>query len=95
MKVKRKEVLDCFYLTKDNIDEFVKWCWDYIRICDFPSGNDLEYNIVKNERYFYIDWTTCRTKRYFSYNWYYVIDREYEVTPYTKKELEEEFEVIE
>ena len=91
MKVRRKEVLDCFYLTKDNIDEFVKWCWDYIRL----YGNDLEYNIVKEDRYFYIDWVTCRIKHHFSYNWYYVIDQEYEVVPYTKKEFEEEFEVIE
>lgn len=98
MKVRRKEVLNCFYLTKDNVDEFVKWCWEYIRVCDFPSGNDFEYNIIKNDRDFYIDWVTCKIKRYFSYNRYYVIDwidREYEVTPYTKKEFEEEFEVIE
>lgn len=98
MKVRRKEVLDCFYLTKDNIDEFVKWCWEYIRICD-SSGNDYEYNIVKNDKhYFCIDWETCKVRRYFNYNFYYVIDfinREYEVKPYTKKELEEEFEVIE
>lgn len=41
---------------------------------------------------------TCKMKRYFSYNRYYVIDwidREYEVAPYTKKEFEEEFEVVE
>lgn len=98
MKVRRKEVLDCFYLTKDNVDEFVKWCWGYIRLCDFPSGNDFKYNIVKNEKYFYIDWVACKTKRYFSYNRYYVIyatDYEYKtVHPYTKKEFEEEFEVI-
>ena len=99
MKIRRKEVFDCFYLTQDNVDEFVKWCWDYIRLRDFPSGNDFKYNIVKNDRYFYIDWVTCKTKRYFSYNRYYVIyatDHEFEdVHPYTKKEFEEEFEVIE
>lgn len=99
MKARRKEVFDCFYLTKDNVGEFVKWCWNYIRLRDFPSGNDFKYNIVKNDGYFYIDWVTCKTKRYFSYDRYYVIyaaDHEFEdVRPYTKKEFEEEFEVIE
>ena len=58
----------------------------------------MEYSIIKDDRAFYIDWVTCKIKRYFSYNFYYVIDfidREYEISPYTKKELEEEFEVIE
>lgn len=98
MKVRRKGVFDCFYLTKDNVDEFVKWCWNYIRLCDFSSGNDFEYNIVKNDRCFYIDWADCKIRRFFAYNFYYVIDfidRECEVKPYTKIEFEEEFEVIE
>ena len=95
MKVRRKGVFDCFYLSKDNVDEFIKWCWDYIRL----YGNDIEYNIVKEDRRFYIDWFTCGAKHYFDYNKYYVIyaaDHEFEyVHSYTKKEFEEEFEVIE
>ena len=95
MKVRRKGVFDCFYLSKDNVDEFIKWCWDYIRL----YGNDIEYNIVKEDRRFYIDWFTCGTKHYFDYNKYYIIyaaDHEFEyVHSYTKKEFEEEFEVIE
>lgn len=97
MKVRRKKVLDCFYLTKDNVDEFVKWCWDYIKLS--KNGRTLEHNIIKNDRDFYIDWVTCGTKHYFSYDCYYVIyaaDYEFEdVHTYTKREFEEEFEVIE
>lgn len=87
MKCRYKEPMECFYLTKDNYEEFLNKffnlsCDDYIIIYDkdylkfkLKDGNDdLDY--------------------YYLYNHYYILEYSKIIIRYTKEEFEKIFEVI-
>lgn len=78
MKCRRKEEYDCFYLTRDNTDEFLEWFnnlglkykYDYIKNYEnylfvATKHDEKHYNDFE---FFYGDWCVFDGIQFLSYN---------------------------
>ena len=83
-----KERLDCFHLTKETRDEFLK-------AFEPNLGNDKHISIIEeSDREIVIYYLGMFTLHYL-YNHWYVINYEDEYECYTEEEFKDRFELVE
>lgn len=79
MKCRKKKGYDCFYLTKDNTDEFLKWInnlgikqkYNYMEDYDtylFVATEKLDENYDYNHEFWYDYWYVFRDGSFYMYS---------------------------